>query len=92
MPGSVTKGATLLSSTATRRRVLALPASELAMLVRFALLRQLHGDAAPPTPTDQLMSLAAVAYAASRQIEGLERWWPYLRQLASDWIQQRRLS
>lgn len=92
MTGSVTKAAVLLSATPTRRRVLSLPASELAMLMRFALLRQLHGDAAPSTPTHQLTSLAAVTYVASRRIEDLDRLWPFLDELASDWIRQRRLS
>ncbi len=92
MSGSVTKAAVLLSPIPTRRRVPTLPASELAMLVRFALLRQLHGDAAPSTPAHQFTTLAATTYAASRRIEDLERLWPFVEQLASDWIRQRRLS
>ncbi len=92
MPGSLTQAAVLLSSAPPRRRVLSLPASELGMLMRFALLRALHREAAPSTPAHQLTSLATVAYAASRRIEGLEQLWPFLNQLASDWIQQRRLS
>ncbi len=92
MSGSVTKAAVLLSPAATRRRVLALPAAELGMLVRFALLRQLHGDAAPSAPAHQLTGLATVAYVAARRIEGLETLWPFLSELASDWIAQRRLS
>ncbi len=92
MTGSVTKAAVLLSIAPTRRRVSTLPASELAMLVRFAVLRQLHGDAAPSTPAHQLTSLAAATYAASRRIEDLDRLWPFLEELAGDWIRQRRLS
>ncbi len=91
MPGSFTNAAVLLSPFPARRRVLALPASELAMLMRFALLRELHGDAAP-NPAHQLTSLAAVAYAASLRIEGLEQLWPFVSQLASEWVLQRRLS
>ncbi len=95
MTGSVTKAAVLLSPTPTRRRVLALPAPELGMLMRFALLRQLHGaagDAAPSAPAHQLTTMAAATYVASRGIEELERLSPFLDALASDWIRQRRLS
>lgn len=83
-------GTTGLSSTATRRRVSALPAADLAMLMRFALLHELHPEAADPAHAT--MSLAAVAYVASRRIEAVECCWPLLRQLACDWILLRRVS
>ncbi len=92
MPGSLTQAAVLLSSAPPCRRVLSLSAAELGMLMRFALLRALQGEAAPSTPAHQLTSLATVAYASSRRIEGLEQLWPFLNQLAGEWIQQRRLS
>ncbi len=92
MPGSVTQGAVLLSSLSTHRRLPALSAPELAMLMRFAVLRQLQGEAAAPAAAHQLTSLAAVTYCASRRIEGLDQLWPFLEALAADWIQLRRLS
>ncbi len=92
MTGSATIGATPISSAATRRRVLALPVPELAMLVRFALLQELHGEATDPAPVHQAMNLAAVAYVTARRIEGLECLWPFLTQLASEWVRQRQVS
>ena len=92
MSGSVTKAAVLLSTTPPRRRVLALSAPELGMLLRFAVLRQLHADAAPTSPAQQLTTLAAVAYVGAQRIEGAERLWPFLDGLAADWIRQRGLS
>ncbi len=81
-----------LSATATRGRVSALPAADLAMLVRFALLRELHPEAAGPGLSHRAMSLAAVAYVACRRIDAVEWCWPLLRQLACDWIVLRRTS
>ncbi len=83
---------TKLPSTATRRRVLTLRAPELAMLARFALLRELHPE--DPTPGSKLdfVGLAAAAYVTCSRIEGLDCLWTFVTQLASDWILQQRLS
>ena len=81
-----------VSTTHTRRRVLTLPVPELAMLVRFALLAELHGEATAPTPAHPAVELAFASYGQALGRGTLECWWPVLRELAGDWIKQRRAS
>lgn len=81
-----------VSTTRTRRRVLTLPIPELAMLVRFALLAELHDDAAPPTPVHPAVSLAFACYGRALGAGTLEGWWPVLREMAGDWVRQRQTS
>ena len=69
-----------------------LPVSELPVLARFALLHELHERRSPAGGAKQLMEMALASYGSSGNVEGMERWWPFLRQLASDWIVQWRAS
>lgn len=62
------------------------------MLVRFALLAELHDDAPAPTPVQPAVPLAFACYGRVLGAGTLECWWPVLRELAGDWVRQRQTS
>ncbi len=74
------------------RRMTTLSAAELGMLVRFALLAELQERAGAPEAAQQGTASALLAYRHSRTIEHVDRWWPLLRGLASEWLALARTS
>ena len=81
-----------VSTTHTRRRVLTLPVSELAMLMRFALLAELHGEAVLPERAHPAVELAFASYGRALGAGTLQCWWPVLREFAGDVLRARRGS
>ncbi len=80
---------TRLVSVPTVQPVLTLTISQLSMLARFAVLSELQRESVDPDDT-AVASPAVLTYAGSRAIDGLDEWWPFLTDMARNWLLQRR--
>ncbi len=86
-----------MRSTGFRRiadppRVVTLSIPDLSMLVRFAILTELHDGTGVPGEAREVTQATLLSYASSMTGDRLERWWPLLRAFAGEWLVQQRAS